>query len=76
MFLIDLFVLNLNPLSASLKSLSIFVDSRSNMIFQEMELGTSVIPHFHVILTGQSISETILIIRGHLQGQKVNFKVK
>ena len=26
-------------------------------------------PHFHVILTGQSISEIILIIQGHLQGQ-------
>ena len=42
------------------------------MIFQQMQLGTSLIPHFHVILTGQSISEIILII----QGQKVNFKVK
>ena len=31
------------------------------MIFQQMKLGTSVI---------------ILIIQGHLQGQKVNFKVK
>ena len=41
-----------------------------------MKLGTSVIPHFHVILTGQSISETIFIIQGHLQGEKVNFKVK
>ena len=30
----------------------------------------------HVILTGQSISGAILIIQGHLQGQKVNFKVK
>ena len=73
MFLIDFFVLNSNPMSASLKSLSIFVDSRStsrsNMIFQEMKLGTSVIPHFYAILTGQSISETILIIEGHLQGQ-------
>ena len=39
------------------------------MIFQEMKLGTSVIPHFYAILTGQSISETILIIEGHLQGQ-------
>ena len=29
MFLIDLFVLNSNPISASLKSLCIFVDSRS-----------------------------------------------
>ena len=38
------------------------------MIFQEMKLGTSVIPHF--------ISETILIIQGHLQCQKVNFKGK
>ena len=46
------------------------------MIFQEMKLGTSVIPHFQVILTGQSISEAILIIQSHLQGQKVNFKVK
>ena len=31
------------------------------MIFQE-----SVLPHFHVILTGQSISETVLISQGHL----------
>ena len=30
--------------------------SRSNVIFQQMKPGTSVIPHFHVILTGQSIS--------------------
>ena len=35
-----------------------------------------IIPHFYVILTGQSISEIILIIQGHLQGQLVNFKVK
>ena len=41
---------------------------------QEMKLG--VIPHFYVILTGQSISDTILIIQGHLQGQQINFKVK
>ena len=46
------------------------------MIFQEMKLGTSVIPHFHVIFTGQSISKTILIIQGHHEVQKVNFKVK
>ena len=69
MFPLDLFVLNSNPMS----QMSI---SRSNMIFEELKLGTSVIPHFYVILTGQSISETILIIQGHLQGQKVNFKVK
>ena len=46
------------------------------MIFREMKLETSVIPLFNVILTGQSIFETILIIQGHLQGQKGNFKVK
>ena len=39
------------------------------MIFQEMKLGTSVIPHFYVILTVQSNSETILIIQGQFQGQ-------
>ena len=50
--------------------------SRSNIIFQQMKLGTSVIPLFRVILTRQSISEIILIIQGHLQGQKVNFKIK
>ena len=50
--------------------------SRSNMIFQQMKPGASVIPHFHVILTGQSISCIILMTQGHLQGQKDNFKVK
>ena len=33
------------------------------------------VPHFHVILTGLLISKIILIISGHLQGQKVNFMV-
>ena len=46
------------------------------MIFQQMKLGTRVIPHFHVIFTGKSISEIILINKGHLQGQNVDFKVK
>ena len=32
------------------------------MIVQVMKLGTSVIPHFHVILTGQSI----YFFQGHL----------
>ena len=50
--------------------------SRSNMIFQLMKPGTSVIPHFYMILTGQSISCIILMTQGHLQGQKDNFKVK
>ena len=40
--------------------------SRSNMIFQQMKPGTSVIPHFHVVLTGQSISCIILMTQGHL----------
>ena len=46
------------------------------MIFQQMKPGTSVIPHFHVILTGQPISCIIFMIQGHLQGQKFNFKVE
>ena len=46
------------------------------MIFQQMKRGTSVIPQFHVILTGLSIYKIILIIQGHLQGQELNRKVK
>ena len=46
------------------------------MIFQQMNPGTSVILHFHVILTGQFIYCIICMIQGHLQGQKDNFKVK
>ena len=46
------------------------------MIFQQIKPGTSVIPHFYVILTGQSISCIIFRIQGHHQGHKVNFKVK
>ena len=37
------------------------------MNFQQMKLGKGVIPHFRVILTGQSISEIILFIQVHLQ---------
>ena len=40
-----------------------------------MKLATSVIPHFHVIWTEQSIFEIILFIQDDLQGRKVNFKV-
>ena len=36
--------------------------------FQQMKLGANVIPHFHVILTGQFISCIICMIQGHLQG--------
>ena len=50
--------------------------SQSNMIFQQMQLRTSVISLFRVILTGQSISKIILNIQDHLQGQKINFMVK
>ena len=49
---------------------------RSNMIFQQIKPGTGVIPHFYVILTGRSISCIIFMIKGHHQGQKVNFRVK
>ena len=45
-------------------------------VFQQTKIGTSVIPHFHVISIGKSISEIILLIQAHLQGQKVTFKVK
>ena len=41
-----------------------------------MKLAICVIPSFHVILTGLSSFEKKLIIQGHIQGQKVNFKVK
>ena len=44
------------------------------MIFQQMKLGTNVIPHFHVILTGQFISCIICLIQGRLQGQKVKYQ--
>ena len=46
------------------------------MICSQMKLETSVIPHFYVILTQQFISYIIFMTQGHLQGQKVNFKVK
>ena len=44
------------------------------MIFQQMKLGTNVIPHFHVILTGQFISCIICMIQGHPQGQKGKYQ--
>ena len=42
--------------------------------FSQMKLGTNLIPHFHVILTGQFISCIICMIQGHLQGQKVKYQ--
>ena len=50
--------------------------SRSNMIFQQIKLGTSVIPHIYVILTGPSVSCIIFMTQDHLQGQNLTFKVK
>ena len=74
MFLIDFFVLN--SVSASLKNTGSFVKTRSKVNFKvKMKLGTSAIPHFHVILTGQYIFKIIWKIQSHFQGQKVNFKV-
>ena len=39
------------------------------MIFQQIKPGTSVIPYFHVILTGKSMSCIIFMTQGHPQGQ-------
>ena len=51
-----------------------------NMIFRKIKEGTSVIPLFDVILTQEFIPVyffwLFLKLQGHLQGQKVNFKVK
>ena len=47
-----------------------------NTTFQSIKLVTSVIPRFCVIFTGELISDIILMIQGHFQGQKVNLKVK
>ena len=50
--------------------------SRSNIFIFKIELQTSVIPLFHLILTEKIIFGIILLIEAHLQGQNVNFKVK
>ena len=41
-----------------------------NIISQQIKLVTSVITRFRVILTG--LSNSILMIQGHFQDQKVN----
>ena len=47
------------------------------MIFRQQKVGSSVIPLFHVISIGRSISHIIIfMIQCHLQCQKVNLKVK
>ena len=42
------------------------------MTFQKIGVGTSVIPLFLVILTGESISYNIFMVQGHPQGQRSN----
>ena len=48
------------------------------MIFPLMNLGTSVIPHFHVFLPTRAIHFLYYLhdsqTQGHLQGKKVHFK--
>ena len=46
------------------------------MSFQQLKVGTSVIPLFRLILNGKFISYIIFMIQGQLQCQKVNLKVK
>ena len=50
--------------------------SKSNIFIFKIELQTSVIPLFHLILIKKIIFGIILMIEVHLQGQKDNFKVK
>ena len=44
--------------------------------FEQIKVGTRVIPQFDVISTDKSIYRTIFMIQCQLQGQKVNSKVK
>ena len=46
------------------------------MIFQQIKVETTVIPHFCVILTAKFISGTNFVMWSHPLRQKVNFKVK
>ena len=43
--------------------------SRSNMSLQDVKVGTSVIPLFHVINTSKCIFYFIYMIQGFFQGQ-------
>ena len=58
----------------------VIVYMSENMIFWQIKEGTSVIPLFDVILIQESIPDyffwLFVLLQGHLQGQKVNFKVK
>ena len=46
------------------------------MSFQQIKVGTCVIPHFRLSLIGKSISYIIFIIQAHLQRRRVNLKIK
>ena len=46
------------------------------MIFQKYNYRYKYNTSFLCVLTGETIHVIVLIIRGHCQGQKVNFKVK
>ena len=48
------------------------------MIFQQIKVEATVVPHFCVILTAKFICdlESSLKTEGQFQGQKVNFEVK
>ena len=50
------------------------VNNIKNMFFK-IKLETCVIPHSYEIFTAQSMYSIILMIQGHLRGQKNNFKV-
>ena len=50
--------------------------NKQNYHFNQIKLGTCVIPLFHVILSEKSIYGIILLIQGHFQGRKVISKVK
>ena len=54
---------------------SISRSSKQKYHFYQIKLRTCVIPHFHVIFTVKSISCTIFMIEGHLQGQKVKLRL-
>ena len=52
------------------------VKSAKNMIFQKYNYRYKYNTAFWCVLTGETINVIVLIIRGHCQGQKVDFKVK
>ena len=72
----DIKIISLSVLRKMTKSKVKVQISRSNIYLKKIELHTSAIPLFHLILTEKIILNIILMIQVHLQGQKVNFKDK